>query len=501
MARLRNKLFHAIMQQEVAFFDSNRTGELVSRLGSDVTILKDAVTTNISMFLRSSATVLGGIAYLFVLNWRLALVLMGIVPLTAITAAVYGRYVRNLSKSTRKALAQATEVAEESLGAIRTVRSFAGEGRQEAAYGERIAETLALGIKTALAYGVFSGGMQGVTTLAFTGIVWYGGTLVLQGSLSVGTLTAFLLYAVQIGASLAMLSGLFGNLMQAVGANDRVFQILDREPSIPLSGGRKLDRQLMRGEVQLSRVNFAYPSRPDVPVLQDFNLTLSPGTVTALVGPSGGGKSTVVNLVEGFYHPSSGVVLVDGVDMRDLDGSWWRDQVGLVRQEPVLFSSSIAENIAYAVPDASEAAVQAAADVANAHQFISRFPDGYRTSTGERGVRLSGGQKQRVAIARAVIKDPLLCVFDEASSALDAESEAVVQGALDRLTRGRTVLVIAHRLSTVRDADRVVVVDGGRVVGQGTHDELLASNELYANLVARQLMPGTQEAGADVEAA
>ncbi|CAE7531599.1 ABCB25, partial [Symbiodinium sp. KB8] len=226
VARLRNKLFHAIMQQEVAFFDSNRTGELVSRLGSDVTILKDAVTTNISMFLRSSATVLGGIAYLFVLNWRLALVLMGIVPLTAITAAVYGRYVRNLSKSTRKALAQATEVAEESLGAIRTVRSFAGEGRQEAAYGERIAETLALGIKTALAYGVFSGGMQGVTTLAFTGIVWYGGTLVLQGSLSVGTLTAFLLYAVQIGASLAMLSGLFGNLMQAVGANDRVFQIL-----------------------------------------------------------------------------------------------------------------------------------------------------------------------------------------------------------------------------------------------------------------------------------
>ena len=472
-------------------------GELLSRLGSDVTILKDTVTTNISIFLRSTATVLGGVAYLLVLNWRLALVLLAIVPLTAIGASVYGRYVRGLSKDTRKALASATEVAEESIGAVRTVRAFANEPRQQAQYAVKIEESLQLGIKTAYAYGLFSGGMQGFTTLAFTGIVWYGGHLVLNGQLTVGTLTSFLLYALQIGGSLGMLASLFGNLMQAVGANDRVFQLLDRTPRIAVSGGRTLPRSSITGTVQLRNVDFSYPTRPDVPVLKQFNLKLQPGKVTALVGPSGGGKSTVAALMEGFYFPQSGAVLIDGHDVRDLDGSWWRRQVGIVRQEPVLFHCSIADNIRFSRANATDDQIQEACKVANAHDFIMSFPEGYDTQVGERGVRLSGGQKQRIAIARAVCADPAICIFDEASSALDAESEHLVHAALDRLMQGRTVLVIAHRLSTVRNADEVVVVHQGRVAASGTHEELLHSSELYSQLVARQLAGGEGAEGTD----
>ncbi len=515
VARLRNRLFAAIMRQEVGFFDSNRkpefecpdkateqpppfcsgVGELLSRLGSDVTILKDTVTTNISIFLRSTATVLGGVAYLLVLNWRLALVLLAIVPLTAIGASVYGRYVRGLSKDTRKALAAATEVAEESIGAVRTVRAFANEPRQQAQYAVKIEESLQLGIKTAYAYGLFSGGMQGFTTLAFTGIVWYGGHLVLQGQLTVGTLTSFLLYALQIGGSLGMLASLFGNLMQAVGANDRVFQLLDRTPRISVSGGHTLERAAITGMLRLQHVDFSYPTRPDVLVLKNFSLDLQPGKVTALVGPSGGGKSTVAALMEGFYFPNAGSVCVDGHDLRELDGSWWRKQVGMVRQEPVLFHCSIADNIRFSKATATDEQIVEACKIANAHDFIMSFPDGYETQVGERGVRLSGGQKQRIAIARAVCADPSICIFDEASSALDAESEHLVHAALDRLMHGRTVLVIAHRLSTVRNADVVVVVNEGQVAATGTHEELLQHSALYSQLVARQLAAGDDSHG------
>jgi len=479
----------------VGFFDATKTGELISRLASDTAVLKDAVTVNISMGLRYAATVLGGIVYLFVLSWKLSLVMVAVVPAVAISAVVYGRYVRTLSKEQQKALADASEVAEESFAAIRTVRSFVAEPKQIAAYAASIDTTLVLGIRNAWASGVFVGVTSAVTSCAFIGIVYYGGTLVIEGAISEGVLTSFLLYAIQIGAALGGLAGLFGAIMSAMGANDRVFKLLDRTPAMPVAG-KGAQPAGIEGRVRLSDVHFAYPSRPDAPVLRGLDLDIPPGRVHALVGTSGGGKSTVVNLIERFYDVQSGTVALDGADVRSLDPRWLRSRLGLVRQEPILFACSVRENILFGRPGASDADIVDAAVKANAHGFITAFPDGYDTVVGEKGVRLSGGQKQRVAIARAILKDPAVLLLDEATSALDAESEHLVQAALERLMVGRTVLIIAHRLSTVRNADVVNVVDGGRVVASGSHDELLESSELYATLVRRQLSGLAAEAEA-----
>jgi len=317
-------------------------------------------------------------------------------------------------------------------------------------------------------------------------VFWYGGVLVFDGRLTVGQLTSFLIYTLTVAMSLGALADVWGDFMRAAGAAERVFELIDREPTIPLTGG--LTPAKVEGRVEYQDVVFAYPARPDAPVLSGVSLTLAPGEAVALVGHSGAGKSTLSHLLARFYDPSSGCIRLDGRDLRELDPSWLRRQVGVVSQEPLLFSSSIADNIRYGRTDATDAQVEAAARAANAHEFISRFPDGYRTKVGERGVQLSGGQKQRVAIARAVLKDPRLLVLDEATSALDAESEHLVQEALDRLLEGRTTLVIAHRLSTVKSADRVVVLDGGRVVQQGTHATLQGEVGLYRKLLERQFV-------------
>lgn len=490
VARLRNKVFHAIMQQEVGFFDATRTGELISRIGSDTSVLKNAVTSNVSMGLRWAATVVGGILYLFIMSWKLTLVMIAIVPFVAIAARFYGVYVRNLSKKTRKALALATEVADESISNIRTVRSFSREPQREEMYAARVADTLKLGMKQALAYGLFGGGIGGVATLSFVAIVWYGGTLVISGEITSGVLTSFLLYSLTIGGALAGLAGLFGDLMKAVGANDRVFQLLDRVPDVPVASGESVST--LKGHVEFKNVEFAYPTRTDQIVLRGCSLTIEPGQVAALVGPSGGGKSTVVNLIERFYDVQKGELLLDGQNIKQLNGSELRKKIGLVRQEPVLFACTIAENICFGAGEHTREEVIHAAKQSNAHDFIMTFPDGYDTMVGERGVRLSGGQKQRVAIARALLMDPKLLLLDEATSALDAESEHLVQEALDRLMANRTVLIIAHRLSTVKDADVVMMLDQGRVQGAGKHHELMQTNELYAKLVQHQLSQPSQ---------
>ncbi|KAA0152558.1 hypothetical protein FNF29_03785 [Cafeteria roenbergensis] len=486
VAALRQKLFRAVLEQEVGFYDATKTGELISRLASDTAVLKDAVTVNISMGLRFGATAVGGIAYLFALSWQLALMMLGVVPAIAISAVIFGRYVRKLSKEQQKALADASEVAEETFGSIRTVRSFVAEPKQTKAYSGSIDLTLALGIRNAWAGGIFVAVTSVVTSCAFIGIVYYGGTLVIQGDITTGVLTSFLLFALQIGAALGGLASLFGSIMAAMGANDRVFKLLDREPAMPVSGTGATPKGI-EGLVELRDVHFSYPTRKDAKVLHGLSLAMRPGEVHALVGSSGGGKSTVVNLIERFYDPDAGAVCVDGLDLRTVDPRWLRTHVGLVRQEPTLFGTSIRENIAFGRPGASQDEVVAAARKANAHEFISAFPDGYDTVVGEKGVRLSGGQKQRVAIARAVLRDPAILLLDEATSALDAESEFLVQAALERLMVGRTVLIIAHRLSTVRSANRVHVVDAGVIRASGTHETLLASSPLYAQLVRRQL--------------
>jgi ABC transporter fused permease/ATP-binding protein len=484
VTRLRKDLYRALLDKDVAFFDATRTGELTSRLAADTSVLQNTVTVNVSMALRFGAGAVGGVALLMWQSPRLALLALGIVPVVAIGGALYGRALRKLSSEVQDALARSTEVAEESLGGIRTVRSFARENLEAKRYDSAVDESFRLAARRALLSGVFAGGAGFAGYAVLGGVVYYGGHLVLAGEMTVGELTAFLLYTLTVAMSLGALSSLWGDLMKAVGASQRVFQLLDERGAIEGSSTGSLPT--VRGEVELHHVTFAYPTRPDMPVLTDVSLTLRVGEVLALVGPSGSGKSTIAALVARFYDPISGAVTLDGTALTTLDPTWLREQVGAVSQEPVLFATSIAENVRYGRPTASDDEVRAALSAANALTFVESFPEGLQTLVGERGVRLSGGQKQRIAIARALLKDPKVLVLDEATSALDTESEHLVQEALDRLMRGRTTMVIAHRLSTVRDADRVVVLEAGRVVEEGSHDELLNRDGLYRRLVERQ---------------
>lgn len=485
VTQLRHELFRAILGQDTAFFDASRTGELTNRLASDTTVLQNTVSVNISMALRFSFGAIGGAILMAWKSWELTLVAAAVVPLVAVGGAVYGRLVRRLSKEVQDALAEATAVAEEALQGVRTVRSFVREPEEIGRYGGAVDHSYALAAKRALAMGVFQGGMTLAGYVSIGLVVWWGGSLVVEGAMTVGDLTGFVLYTLTVAVALSMLSNLYSDFMRASGASQRVFELIDQKPEIEGTGGEKLPAVV--GEVRFADVDFAYPTRPEAQVLRGLNLHVAPGEVVALVGPSGAGKSTIAGLLARFYDPQGGRVEVDGHDLRGLDPAGLREHIAMVAQEPVLFAGSIAENLRYGRPDATEDQLREAASAANALNFIEAFPDGFATLVGERGVRLSGGQKQRIAIARALLKDPAILILDEATSALDAESEHLVQEALDRLVKGRTTLVIAHRLSTVRDAHRVAVIDGGVVAEQGTHDELLAKNGVYRQLVERQL--------------
>ncbi|TNN42507.1 ATP-binding cassette sub-family B member 9 [Liparis tanakae] len=516
--RLRNHLFRTLMRQEIGFFDDNHTGDIISRLSADTTQVSDLVSVNINVFMRSIIKGAGFSAFMLMMSWKLTLVAVMGLPFIGLASKFYGDYYKKLTKEVQTVLADANKVAEETISAMRTVRSFANEGGEAASYYDQLLLMFQLNKKQALAYAgyawsssVGTGGSSSgpsskpLSELALEiAILYYGGHLVVTGQMSGGTLISFFIYMLELGECLENIASVYTGLMQGVGAAEKVFEYLDRKPKHAADGTEAPDA--CAGVVEFQDVTFAYPTRPDVDILKGVSFTLRPGEVTALVGPSGSGKSSCVSLLENFYLPQKGRVLLDGKPVHTFRHDYLHSKVGLVGQEPVLFARTVEENITYGLTGVSrEAAVQAAIK-ANAHEFISALPDGYETMRNvcisdhwQRRLPVEEGRtrtnwafkpsaKQRVAIARALIRSPRVLILDEATSALDAESEHIVQTALNGVMREHAVLVVAHRLSTVERADNIVVIDRGRVAEQGSHAQLMASGGLYCKLVQRQVL-------------
>ena len=484
--RIRAKLFDCLLDQEIGFFDSQKTGDLMSRINSDATVLQNTLSVNISMILRNLAATVGGLIFLFITSWQLTLLLFIILPPAALMAARFGGKVRKISQNVQQSLGAASAIADESLSNIRTVRSFAAEPVETGRFARALDKALAVARSKIKLVASFTGAISLLGSLAVILILWLGGRMVIQDELTIGTLSAFILYTMTVAISVSTLGSLWTDFMNATGASARIFQILKRTPAILNEKGRILNQ--VKGEIYLKDVRFAYPTRKEYPVFGKLNLRIAEGEAVALVGKSGSGKSTIAALIQRLYEPGDGSIYIDGVDIAELSASWLRRQIGTVSQEPILMSTTIRENIAYGKPEASLQEINEAAELAYASEFIEAFPDKYETLVGERGVQLSGGQKQRIAIARAMLKDPQILILDEATSALDAESEELVRKALHNLMQGRTVIVIAHRLSTVKDTDRVVVLDHGEIVEEGSHSELLQNGDsMYFNLVENQL--------------
>ncbi|XP_034494500.1 ATP-binding cassette sub-family B member 9 isoform X2 [Ailuropoda melanoleuca] len=464
--RLRNRLFRSLVSQEMSFFDENRTGDLISRLTSDTTMVSDLVSQNINIFLRNTVKVTGVVVFMFSLSWQLSLVTFMGFPIIMMVSDIYGKYYKRLSKEVQNALARASSTAEETISAMKTVRSFANEEEEAEVYSRKLQQLTLLVVQVSILY--------------------YGGHLVISGQMTSGNLISFIIYEFVLGDCMESVGSVYSGLMQGVGAAEKVFEFIDRQPTMVHDGNLAPDH--LEGRVDFENVTFTYRTRPHTQVLQNVSFSLSPGKVTALVGPSGSGKSSCVNILENFYPLEGGCVLLDGKPISAYDHKYLHRVISLVSQEPVLFARSITDNISYGLPAVPFEMVVEAAQKANAHGFIMELQDGYNTETGEKGAQLSGGQKQRVAMARALVRNPPVLILDEATSALDAESEYLIQQAIHGNLRKHTVLIIAHRLSTVERAHLIVVLDKGRVVQQGTHQQLLAQGGLYAKLVQRQML-------------
>jgi ATP-binding cassette subfamily B protein len=483
LADLRHAVYEKIMWLPQTFFDSRRTGELISRITSDAATLQDTFTVTVAELLRQVLVLVIGTVFLLVLTPQLTLFMMLTFPVIVLSALFFGKFIRKLSKNTQDQLALTNVIVEETFQSIAVVKSFTNELFEILRYRKSINNVVRIAIRTAKYRSLF---ISFTIFMVFGGIFavsWYGASLVQRHQISVGDLLTFVLYMVFIGGSVAGLGDIYSQLQRAIGASERLDEILIQQDEKSVSSGwLKLD-----GAIVFKNVSFSYPSRADVPVLKEVSFHLKPGEKIALVGPSGSGKSTIVNLLMRFYPLPSNSVLVDEVDILDYPLSDYRSNIGIVPQEVILFGGTIRENIAYGKPEATEDEIIAAAQLANAWDFIQKFPEKLGTRVGDRGVQLSGGQRQRVAIARAILKDPSILILDEATSALDAESERLVQDALERLMENRTTIIIAHRLSTIRKADRILVLKDGAIAESGSHRELsLVENGIYNNLLKLQ---------------
>jgi len=486
VADVRRDVFDHVLALSPGFFETTRTGEVLSRLTTDTTLLQLVVGTSVPIALRNLLMVAGGTVLLIVTSPTLTAIVFLVTPLVLVPVLVFGRRVRRLSRASQDRIADVGVYVDESLSNIRTVHAFNHEPVDRRRFRERAEEAFAAAIGRSRARALLSAVVILLVFSAIAVVLWVGGHAVLDGRMTAGQLAAFVFYAVVVASSVGALSEVVGDLQRAAGATERLLDLLHTPVAIAAPERPKPLPEPARGAVAFEGVTFRYPARPDAPALTGFDLDVRPGETVALVGPSGAGKTTVFHLLLRFYDPDAGTIRLDGVDLQTADPRAVRARLGLVPQEPVIFSADARENIRYGDPDADDAAVLAAADAAGARAFLEELPDGPATHLGERGVRLSGGQRQRIAIARAILRDPAVLLLDEATSALDSESERAVQAGIDRLMAGRTTLIIAHRLATVRKADRIVVMDRGRIVESGTHRELMAGNGLYAHLAAMQ---------------
>lgn len=487
VADLRNLVFDRIMLLPLAWFHERRSGELVGRLAADVAIIEEVVGSQLSMAVRNGMQLVGGVALLFFVDWQLTLVMLVIIPPFSVGAVYFGGKLRKRARAVQDRLAEASGRVQEAIGAIDTVQAFGKEQAEAAAYKVDVEAAFNSGIRLIKWRASFMASVSVLTYAALAVILWLGGRGVIDGRLTAGELTAFLIYTGMVASAFGTIAGLYGALSKAAGATERLYDVIDtvpeiRDPDAPVSLPEG------RGSVRFDDVHFRYASRPEDAVLEGVSFSMQPGETVALVGPSGAGKTTIAQLLPRFFDVNEGTIYLEDVDIRSLRITDLRGAMSIVSQEPVLFSGSIRDNIAYSDNDLSTEEVKQAAIDANAADFIESFPEAYDTKVGERGVKLSGGQKQRIAIARALVANPRILILDEATSNLDSESEAAVQRALVALMEGRTTLIIAHRLSTVRDADRICVVNDGAISEQGKHTELMETSAMYRRLVEHQLI-------------